>query len=118
MMKNLILVAAGVSASVALALVSGGSVAAQDAPPPPPPAAPALPPGPGHDQVAATCVVCHPATQVTDRRMSESEWSETLDRMIGLGAKITEEDRPVVLQYLSSNFGTGDTKTEGHTSGG
>ena len=32
--------------------------------------------------------------------------------------KVTEEDRYIVLQYLSANFGTDETKTEQHKSGG
>ena len=102
---------AAASAALAIALACGGGVAAQNAPP-------ALPPGPGHDQVAMTCGKCHPVTQVTDKRMSEDDWSQTLDRMIGLGAKLSDEDRPVVLKYLTTNFGTDDDGADKGGSGG
>jgi hypothetical protein len=64
-----------------------------------------LPAGPGVDRVAATCVACHPAAIFTERRMTEDEWSEILDRMVGIGVKITDADRSVILEYLSTTLG-------------
>lgn len=119
-MNKLIPITAGAVAALtlALALAPAGRVAAENHPPATPlSAGPALPPGPGYDEVAAKCVACHRATQIVDRRMSEDEWSTTVDRMIGLGAKVTEDDRPIVLSYLNANFGTGETQTEKPKSG-
>ena len=117
-MNKLIPTSVGAFAVAALALISAGGVAAESHPPAATSnAGPALPPGPGHDEVAAKCTACHRVTQIIDRRMSEDDWSTTIDRMIGLGAKVTEDDRPVVLAYLNANFGTGETTTEKPTAG-
>ena len=95
-MGRIVLGAAGLMCALGLALAPRG-VAAQS---------PAdLPDGPGRDRVAATCVACHPAAIFTERRMTEDEWSEILDRMVGLGVRITDQDRPVILKYLSTTLG-------------
>jgi competence protein ComEA len=47
----------------------------------------------------AVCGACHPTTLASGIR-SESEWKETIDQMVSLGAEVTEELFERVLRYL------------------
>jgi len=47
----------------------------------------------------AVCGGCHPTTLISDVR-SESEWRETIDQMVSLGAEATEAQFEQVLRYL------------------
>src|SRR5947209_20377497 len=47
------------------------------------------------------CSACHaPESVVTPR--SRAQWQETIAKMIALGARVTEEESHIVLDYLSS----------------
>jgi mono/diheme cytochrome c family protein len=51
------------------------------------------------------CSACHtPDSVVTPR--SRTQWQETLARMIASGAKVTEEESRIVLDYLASQYGS------------
>jgi len=64
-----------------------------------------FPPGPGQAKVQLTCGPCHAITVVTSARKSEAEWERTLGAMTTRGARISDEDYDVILDYLIANFG-------------
>lgn len=64
-----------------------------------------LPPGPVQAKVKAACTQCHNAARITEQHMTRQEWSDQLDKMIALGAEVSDADRPLFLNYLSKNFG-------------
>ena len=64
-----------------------------------------LPPGPMQAKVKATCTQCHNASRITEQHLTKQEWSNELDKMVGLGADVQDADRPAFLNYLSRNFG-------------
>ncbi|MBI3050074.1 MAG: hypothetical protein HYY76_17380 [Acidobacteria bacterium] len=64
-----------------------------------------LPPGPGADPARSRCLGCHGPGLITGQRLSRDGWSRELDKMAGWGASIDAADRPVLLEYLTSNFG-------------
>ena len=64
-----------------------------------------LPPGPMQAKVKATCTQCHNAARITEQHFTRPEWSNELDKMVGLGADVQDADRPALLNYLSKNFG-------------
>jgi hypothetical protein len=64
-----------------------------------------LPPGPVQAKVKAACTQCHNASRITEQHKTRQEWSDQLDKMIGLGAEVSDEDRPAFLNYLTKNFG-------------
>ena len=69
-----------------------------------PPAKP-LPPGPMQAKVKAGCLQCHNASRITEAHFSRTQWSDELDKMIGLGAVVPDADRKDLLDYLTTNFG-------------
>jgi len=64
-----------------------------------------LPPGPGQAKVKAACTQCHTASKITSQHKTRQEWSDQLDKMIGLGAEVADSDRAAFLSYLTKNFG-------------
>lgn len=51
------------------------------------------------------CATCHPMDRVTVSRRSRAQWEEVISKMVGLGAKGTDEELTIVLNYLTTNFG-------------
>jgi DMSO/TMAO reductase YedYZ molybdopterin-dependent catalytic subunit len=54
---------------------------------------------------AAGCVVCHDDDVIRQQRLTRAQWDAELNKMIGWGAKVNDEDRGRLLDYLFSNFG-------------
>jgi hypothetical protein len=66
-----------------------------------------LPDGPGKDKVAAACSTCHAITQVTAQARTAPQWAETVDQMVSRGATVSEEDYPIIVDYLAKHFAPG-----------
>ena len=64
-----------------------------------------MPDGPGKDIVLNTCTMCHDLGRIRLGRRSPEEWEETLVSMLNEGAPLSDENFPVILAYLSKNFG-------------
>lgn len=64
-----------------------------------------LPPGPMQAKVKATCTQCHNSARITEQHLTKQEWSNELDKMVGLGAEVQDSDRPALLNYLAKHFG-------------
>jgi len=64
-----------------------------------------LPPGTALPKIKAACLQCHNASRFTDAHFSRTQWSDELDKMVGLGAVIPDADRKDLLDYLTANFG-------------
>ena len=71
-----------------------------------------LPPGPMQAKVKAACTQCHNASRITEQHKTRQEWSEQLDKMVGLGAEVADEDRAGFLDYLTKNFGPEKTTSK------
>ena len=56
-------------------------------------------------KVKAACTQCHTAARITEQHKTREEWNAQLDKMIGLGANVPDEDRKAFLNYLTKNFG-------------
>ena len=56
-------------------------------------------------KIKATCTQCHNAARITEKHFTREEWSDELDKMVGLGADVQDADRTAILNYLSKNFG-------------
>ena len=63
-----------------------------------------LPAGKGKDILLNTCTVCHDLGRVRAHRVSPEEWEETLLAMLNEGAMLSDQDFPVLLNYLAKNF--------------
>ena len=69
-----------------------------------------LPPGPGREEVFYSCNSCHSLMLVTQQGMSRDRWDETLEWMVeeqGMAEFEDIETRDLVLDYLSTHFGSG-----------
>jgi hypothetical protein len=63
-----------------------------------------LPSGRGQAILLNTCTVCHDLGRVRAHTVSRDEWEETLNAMLNEGAMLSDQDFPVLLDYLARNF--------------
>jgi competence protein ComEA len=63
-----------------------------------------LPEGPGKDVTVQSCGSCHEARRAASVRLTRDGWAAVIDSMQKFGAKISEAEFPVILDYLSTHF--------------
>lgn len=83
--------------------VAVGSTAGQE------PQAPALsgaglPDGPGKDVTVRACAPCHEARRAASARLTREGWSAVIEGMRLRGAKVSDEEFPIILDYLTTHF--------------
>lgn len=63
---------------------------------------PDLPPGPGHDQFAVQCVICHSPRYVLDQPIfPRKTWTAEVQKMVkAYGAMVPPEEQKQVVNYL------------------
>lgn len=64
-----------------------------------------LPDAPGRDAVAQSCLTCHGSASFRRLRLDKDAWTEKVGDMIDRGAKITDAQAVVIVDYLSRAFG-------------
>lgn len=74
-----------------------------------------LPAGNGRQLVEASCLPCHSPDILVQQRLTEKQWTATVDKMVRWGAVMKETDKPAVVAYLSKNFGVTNTFTPART---
>ncbi|HJV42613.1 PQQ-binding-like beta-propeller repeat protein [Caulobacter sp.] len=94
-----VLTVAGVTAVSSATLLwaqaaPGGATAGEDK----------LPAGPGKAAFISSCTACHSAALATSKRRTADEWRDTMKKMVGLGAQLSEQDFGAVHGYLAANF--------------
>ena len=65
-----------------------------------------LPEGAGKAETVKLCVRCHSIEQTTSLRQGKAEWTETISKMVNLGALGSEEEFTRVLNYLVKFYGS------------
>jgi cytochrome c5 len=63
---------------------------------------------PGKDLVAAKCSICHSTDmiQINSPFLDRKGWEALVAKMVNvMGAPITPEEAPVVVDYLTKNYG-------------
>jgi len=70
-----------------------------------------LPAGTGRQLVEASCLPCHSPDILVQQRLTEKQWTATVDKMVRWGAVLKDTDKPAVIAYLSKNFGVTNTFT-------
>ena len=83
-----------------LVSVSAGQTSANEQQP----ARPEFPAGEGRDTVLRLCSKCHSPTIVLAYGQKREGWENTITKMVGLGAKGSDEDFTDVADYLTTNF--------------
>ena len=63
-----------------------------------------LPDGPGKDVTVNACGTCHEARRAASVRLTRDGWAAVIEGMIARGARVSEDEFPVVLDYLSTYF--------------
>jgi len=68
------------------------------------PSAEGMPEGPGRDVTVRMCGICHEARRAASVRLTSDGWAAVIQSMIKRGAKGSDEDVAIVLDYLSTHF--------------
>jgi competence protein ComEA len=63
-----------------------------------------LPEGPGKDVTVRACAPCHEARRAASVRLTRDGWAAVIDGMQKRGAKVSEQEFPVILDYLATYF--------------
>ena len=64
-----------------------------------------LPPGTGKAEVEAACLQCHAADLLAQQRLSEKQWTASVEKMVRWGANVPEGDRSAIVAYLARHYG-------------
>lgn len=64
-----------------------------------------LPDGAGKNVTVRVCGKCHSPDKAVSLRQDEDGWTDTIGKMVKLGAQGTDDDFTTVLAYLTKNFG-------------
>ena len=57
---------------------------------------------PGKALVEGRCGTCHGVARVNTANFSREGWGATIDQMIALGAKVNDEQKEMIVDYLVS----------------
>jgi hypothetical protein len=63
-----------------------------------------LPNGAGKPILLDVCTHCHDLHRIRESQYTRDEWEDLLVHMIGEGAQLSDDDFPVLLNYLARNF--------------
>ncbi len=61
-------------------------------------------PADGETLINQRCADCHNLDRVRTAKKSEEAWRTTVERMIQKGARLSPEEKEVVIKYLAENF--------------
>jgi hypothetical protein len=64
-----------------------------------------LPPGPNQALVARECQACHDANMFVSTNRDREGWNSVIEEMISYGARIDDQDRAKILDYLATALG-------------
>ncbi len=63
-----------------------------------------LPDGPGKEETQRVCKGCHELERSLSPRQDRDGWQQTVDKMVALGAQVTEKEYYAILDYLAKNY--------------
>lgn len=63
-----------------------------------------LPDGPGRAETERLCQGCHEIAKSVSPRQDRAGWGATLNKMIGMGVKATDQELDTLLNYLSKHY--------------
>ncbi len=64
-----------------------------------------LPPGKAKADVEAACYACHASDLLMQQRLTQKQWTATVEKMMRWGAGVPEEKKTPIIDYLAKNFG-------------
>ena len=63
-----------------------------------------LPDGAGKAILLNNCTICHSLERIREQPSTREEWDQRLGAMLNEGAQLSDEEFPVLLNYLARNF--------------
>jgi len=60
--------------------------------------------GDGEALLNDRCTKCHNLTRVMNAKKTAEEWEKTVTRMVSKGAKLTNEEQQVLVDYLAKTY--------------
>ena len=97
MKKNIFIILLAILVALMLVMVNCG-------PPPTPEPTPAPTEHPGKAIVGSRCIGCHSLNQFENTTFNERGWRLVVDRMVLLGAQLTEEQVVQVVDYMVQTY--------------
>ncbi|HEV7767643.1 MAG TPA: hypothetical protein VGQ76_21760 [Thermoanaerobaculia bacterium] len=64
-----------------------------------------LPSGKAKADVEAACYQCHAADLLVQQRLTQKQWTATVEKMMRWGAVVPAEKKTPIVEYLARNFG-------------
>ena len=68
-----------------------------------------LPAGAAKPKVETACYACHAADLIVQQRLTEKQWTTTVEKMMRWGAPVKDQDKAPMIAYLSKHFGLTNT---------
>jgi virginiamycin B lyase len=65
-----------------------------------------LPEGPGKQILETRCTLCHELSELKRVSFDREDWQELVGRMVTYGAPLSQDQIPVLVDYLGKNFAT------------
>jgi sulfite oxidase len=53
----------------------------------------------------SSCLACHDEDVITQQRLTRAQWDAEINKMVGWGAKVSDQDRSALLDYFASRYG-------------
>ena len=69
-----------------------------------------LPEGKGKAAVESRCYACHSSDLLLQQRLTQKQWTATVEKMMRWGAEVKDDEKPVIIDYLAKRFGVDNTK--------
>lgn len=88
----------------ALMAVAAIATSALQAPPSLVPSGEGMPDGAGKDVTVKACGTCHETRRAASVRLTPEGWAAVIDGMVKRGARVSDEEFPIILDYLSTHF--------------
>jgi len=76
-----------------------------------------LPEGKPKEIILAKCQTCHSLLRIVSSHRAKSEWQDVVERMTQQGASLGPEEVPLLVDYLSTNFGLTSSNPKAESSG-
>ena len=58
----------------------------------------------GAELLEERCSICHPSARPKSKQKTSDQWEATVSRMMGKGAKLTQEEKTVLVDHLSKSY--------------
>jgi len=68
-----------------------------------------FPAGPGKAIADRACLQCHSADIPRQQRLTEKQWTAEVEKMTRWGAEVGASDKEILVGYLASRFGPGNS---------